>query len=342
MNEFTNLVISVILCISLSFNPYTIMASTSTSNIGTNNNTSAIATSKESNTVSTLKIVASFYPILEFVKKVGGDRVEVSTLIPMGVEPHDFEPTIQQIQNSERADMLVYNGAGFEGPWIKKINAKFVVDSSQGLNLTKNNSGEDSSRSSNNNGRVDEHSTKEVAAEPVDPHVWLDPILAKKQVENVRDGLIKIDPNNAGYYSENARKFIAELDSLDAAIRSELSDCEKREFISFHNAFNYLAHRYNLTQHSIHETITPAGEILPQRIQETLEIARNMGIDTIFSEDLLDPRLANVIAQEVPNGKVLILSPLEGIDQQEQKAGIGYVEKMNENIQNLKVGLKCK
>jgi zinc transport system substrate-binding protein len=331
MNEFTNLVISAILCITLVFNPSTIMASTSTSIIGTNNNISTIATSKESYTVSKLKIVASFYPILEFVKKVGGDRVEVSTLIPMGVEPHDFEPTIQQIQNAEGADMLVYNGAGFEEPWIKKINAKFVVDSSQGLNLTKNNSGEDSSSKDDR-----------VAAEPVDPHVWLDPILAKKQVEKVRDGLMKIDPNNAGYYSENARKFMAELDSLDAAIRSELSDCEKKDFISFHNAFNYLAHRYNLTQHSIHETITPAGEILPQRIQETIEIARNMGIDTIYSEDLLDPRLANVIAQEVPNGKVLILSPLEGIDQQEQKAGIGYVEKMNENIQNLKVGLKCK
>ena len=339
MNKFSNFVICAILCISLGFNPSTIMASTSTSIIGTNSNTSTIAMSKESNIVSKLKVVASFYPIFEFVKKVGGDRVEVSTLIPVGVEPHDFEPTIQQIQNAQRADMLVYNGAGFEGSWIKKINAKFVVDSSQGLNLTKNNSGK---VSNSNEGRVDEHDTDEAAAETVNPHVWLDPILAKKQVENIRDGLIKIDPNNAAYYSENARKFVAELDSLDASIRSELSDCEKREFISFHNAFNYFAHRYNLTQHSIHETISPAGEILPQRIQETIEIARNIGIDTIYSEDLLDPRLANVIAQEVPNGKVLILSPLEGIDQQEQKAGIGYVEKMKENIQNLKVGLKCK
>lgn len=339
MNKFSNLIICAILCISLGFNPSTIMASTSTSIIGTNSNTSAIAMSKESNTVSKLKVVASFYPIFEFIKKVGGDRVEVSTLIPVGVEPHDFEPTIQQIQNAQRANMLVYNGAGFEGSWIKKINAKFVVDSSQGLDLTKNNRGK---VSNSNDGRVDEHDTNEVAAEPVNPHVWLDPILAKKQVENIRDGLIKIDPNNAAYYSENARQFVAELDSLDASIRSELSDCEKREFISFHNAFNYFAHRYNLIQHSIHETISPAGEILPQRIQQTIEIARNIGIDTIYSEDLLDPRLANVIAQEVPNGKVLILSPLEGIDQQEQKAGIGYVEKMKENIQNLKVGLKCK
>src|ERR687895_2627121 len=86
-----------------------------------------------SNTTDKVRVVASFYPILEFVKKVGGDRVEVTSLIPVGIEPHDFDPTIQQIQNAESADMLVYNGGGLEGPWIKKINAKFAVDSSQGL-----------------------------------------------------------------------------------------------------------------------------------------------------------------------------------------------------------------
>ena len=81
---------------------------------------------------------------------------------------------------------------------------------------------------------------------------------------------------------------MSELDSLDAAIRSELSGCEKKEFISFHNAFSYLAHRYNLTQLSIHETVSPAGEILPQQIQKLIEISRSKGIDTIYSEDLLD------------------------------------------------------
>jgi zinc transport system substrate-binding protein len=336
MNKFSNLELSIILCITLVFNPSTVLASNSIYTTGTNDTPSEVATLKESNTATKVKVVASFYPILEFVKNIGGERVEVSSLIPIGVEPHDFEPTIQNIQNAERADMLVFNGAGFEGPWIKKINAKFVVDSSQGLNLIRS-SGEGSS---SNDQRADEPDNKENA--PFNSHVWLDPILAKLQVEKIRDGLIKIDQNNAAYYSKNARKFMSELDSLDAAIRSELSDCEKKEFISFHDAFNYLAHRYNLTQHAIHETISPAGEILPQKIQEVIELARNMEIDTIYSEELLDPRLANVIAQEVPNGKVLILSPLEGIDQQEQKAGIGYVDKMNENIQNLKLGLKCK
>src|ERR671921_2734473 len=272
MNKFSNLVICAILCISLGINPSTIMASTSTSIIGTNSNTSTIAMSKESNTVSKLKVVASFYPIFEFVKKVGGDRVEVSTLIPVGVEPHDFEPTIQQIQNAQTVDMLVYNGAGFEGSWIKKINAKFVVDSSQGLNLTKNNSGK---VSNSNDGRVDEHDTSEVAAEPVNPHIWLDPILATHQVENIRDGLIKIDPNNAAYYDQNTDKFIGQLKSLDASIRGNLSgsNCAKRDFIAFHNAFSYFAKEYGLNQHSI-KGLTPEGEIFPQRLVEVVQLAK--------------------------------------------------------------------
>src|SRR5918999_1772228 len=126
-----------------------------------------------------VKVVASFYPILEFVKKVGGDRVEVSSLIPQGLEPHDFDPTVQQVQNAESADMLVYNGGGLEGPWIKKINAKFAVDSSQGsqgLVLPRINGAE-------------------LTAD--DPHIWLDPILAKEQVKKICEGLIKVDPRNS-------------------------------------------------------------------------------------------------------------------------------------------------
>src|ERR687892_699608 len=130
MNKFSNLVICAILCISLGFNPSTIMASASTSIIGINSNSSAIAMSKESNIVSKLKVVASFYPIFEFVKKVGGDRVEVSTLIPVGVEPHDFEPTIQQIQNAQSADIVFFNGLGFEGSWLNRINNDNIVDAS--------------------------------------------------------------------------------------------------------------------------------------------------------------------------------------------------------------------
>ena len=267
-----------------------------------------------------VRVVASFYPIFDFVKKVGGDRVEVSSLIPVGIEPHDYEPTIQQVQNAQTADMLVINGGGFEEEWVKDIDAEFLLDASVGLNLT-GHAGEKSNGS-------------------MDPHIWLDPTLAKQQVEKIRDGLIKVDPANTAYYNENANRFISELDSLDRTIKSELSNCEKKDFIAFHNAFSYFASRYGLTQHSI-QGVSPEAEVLPQRLQQTINLARDMGLDTVYSEELADPRFASVIAQEIPNGKVLVLSPIEGIDKEEQNAGVDYLDKMKENIENLKVGLKC-
>jgi zinc transport system substrate-binding protein len=272
-----------------------------------------------SNTADKARVVASFYPMLEFVKRVGGERVEVSSLIPVGIEPHDYEPTIQQVQDAQTADMLVINGAGFEEKWIKNIKARSALDTSVGLNLT---------------------SSTQVSSKSVDPHIWLDPILAKQQVENIRDGLIKVDPANSAYYKENANRFISDLDSLDKTIKSELSSCEKKDFIAFHNAFSYFSKRYGLTQHSI-QGVSPEADVLPQRLQQIVSLARDMGLDTIYTEELADPRFASVIAQEIPNGKVLVLSPIEGIDKEEQNAGVDYLDKMKENIESFKVGLKC-
>ncbi|HEX5891330.1 MAG TPA: zinc ABC transporter substrate-binding protein [Nitrososphaeraceae archaeon] len=283
------------------------------------------------NKASKVKVVASFYPIYDFVQKIGGDRVEVSSIIPPGVEPHDWEPTIQQRLEAESSDMIVYNGAGFE-KWIEEIDAKFRVDTSEGLELLEGSS-EGGDHQTSASGHTDLN-------ENADPHIWLDPILAKYQIEKIRDGLIKIDPANTNYYNGNAKKFIAELDSLDAFIRSELSNCDKIDFIAFHNAFTYFSNRYGLNQHSVYG-VSPEGDILPQRLQEIIKLSRELNIDTIYAEDLIDPRLVNVIATEIPNGKVLILSPIEGIDKEEQKAGKGYIDKMRQNIENLKVGLRC-
>lgn len=283
------------------------------------------------NKASKVKVVASFYPIYDFVQKIGGDRVEVSSIIPPGVEPHDWEPTIQQRLEAESSDMIVYNGAGFE-KWIEEIDAKFRVDTSEGLELLEGSS-EGGDHQTSARGHTDLN-------ENADPHIWLDPILAKYQIEKIRDGLIKIDPANTNYYNGNAKKFIAELDSLDAFIRSELSNCDKIDFIAFHNAFTYFSNRYGLNQHSVYG-VSPEGDILPQRLQEIIKLSRELNIDTIYAEDLIDPRLVNVIATEIPNGKVLILSPIEGIDEEEQKVGKGYIDKMRQNIENLKVGLRC-
>lgn len=266
-----------------------------------------------------LKIVSSFYPLLEFTKQIGGNRVEVSSLVPIGIEPHDFDPTIRQIQNAETADILIYNGAGLE-KWIEKINVKSKVDASQNLSLL-NSNGEDKSGM-------------------YDPHVWLDPVLAKGQVESIRNALMNADPLNAKYYSENANKFIEKLDKLDDDMRGELLDCKKHDFISFHNSFSYFAKRYGLNQHSIYG-LSPEGEILPQKLQQIIQLAKDKALSTIYSESLIDPRFANVVAEEIPNGKVMVLSPIEGINQKEQNQGIGYLDRMYENIKSLRIGLEC-
>jgi zinc transport system substrate-binding protein len=315
MQRFSGVLIALALVVILASNTgaaFSISGSSNTTNAtsGTNN-------------ISRIRVVASFFPIYEFVKKVGGDKVDTSVLIPMGAEPHDFDPTIQQIQNAQSASAVVYNGAGMEATWINKVNPEFAIDSSKGLNLL---------------------STKdsEIHAS-TDPHIWLDPILAIHQVENIRDGLIKLDPKNAIYYKNNAQSFIGQLKSLDTAIRGNLSssNCAKRDFIAFHNAFSYFAKEYGLKQHSI-QGLTPEGEILPQHLAEVVQLANKIGINVIYSEDLIDPRSAQAIADEIPNGKVMVLSPIEGIKSQEQQQGIAYIQKMYQDLSALKEGLQCK
>lgn len=264
---------------------------------------------------SKINVVASFFPIYEFAKQVGGDRVNIMTLIPAGVEPHDYEPTIQQLQEAENADVVFFNGLGFEDSWIGRINNDNLVDTTSLLNLSQ-------------------------GSKTRNPHVWLDPVLAKAQVQQVENALIEIDPNNKLYYQNNAMNFTAELDALDSEIKNVLQTCNKKDFVAFHDAFGYFANRYGLIQHSV-QGISPEGEVLPQRIEQTIRMADDLGLNVIYAEELVDPRFAEVIAQEIPNGKVLVLSPLEGIEKEEMDTGIGYLDKMEQNISNLKVGLEC-
>jgi len=264
-----------------------------------------------------LIVLSSIFPIDQFVKRIGGDRITSSLIIPPGIEPHDFDPTIGQVQTISSADVLIYNGLGIEN-WLAKIDPPHKIDASNGINASYSDS-------------------RNIT---FDPHVWLDPVLAKKQVENIRDGLISIDPGNKDTYNSNTRSFLAEIDRLDKSIKDQLESCKKKDFISFHNSFSYFAKRYGLTQHSISES-GPEAEVTPARLAGIINLAKNLGIDIIYSEELMDSRYAQVIAQEIPNGKVLVLSPVEGLTKNEQNAEIGYIDKMHENIKNLSMGLEC-
>ncbi|HSE99509.1 MAG TPA: zinc ABC transporter substrate-binding protein [Nitrososphaeraceae archaeon] len=278
---------------------------------------------------SKLNVIASFYPLYEFTKKIGGEKIELSTAIPFGIEPHDWEPTPQDISKLNTADIIIYNSKGFDS-WLNQFKQSKLIDVSAELELIKSNEPKGDFDKADNYNLI------------YDPHIWLDPILVKNISQTIGNNLIKIDPNNTNYYQQNTDSFIKELDLLDQQIRKSLINCELKDFISFHEAFHYFANRYGLTQHSVYESLSSEGEILPQQIIKIISLAKSLDIDTIYSEELKNQRLAQTFASEIPNGKVLLLSPIENINKEEQEKNIGYIDKMKKNIENLEKGLRCK
>ena len=276
-----------------------------------------------SNTSDSTKIqtISSFYPLYEFAQQVGQDKVDVKLLVPEGVEPHDWEPTIQDVHQIQKSDIVIINGLGFEN-WVESLDEMnyqgVVVDTSDGIILNEILDDDDNHES--------EH-----AHESGDPHVWLNPVLAKAQVQNIADAFSKSDSQNRNYYQKNAQSYMIKLDELDSKIRNDLSDC-KSDFIAFHDAFSYFANEYNLHQHTIIASSDPHGEPTAQTLENVINTARELNLKVIFTEDTVDPRISNVVANEI-GGKTLVLSPLE-------ISGEGnYISRMIENLDNLKEAL---
>lgn len=265
-------------------------------------------------------VVASFYPLYEFSRHVGGDRATVVSLVPEGVEPHDWEPSPHDVIAVHKASLFVYNGSGFE-PWAERMlkdlagSSTAVLEASRNMPLV----------------RIDGTD---------DPHVWLDPMLARAQVEAIEGALARVDPRHASAYSDNARAFMARLDALDQAFAKGLADCESRDVVTSHAAFSYLARRYRLNQLPV-MGVAPESEPSPAALAAMARLARERRVRYIFFETLLSPRLAETLAREV-GAKVLVLNPLEGVTREEAAAGKGYVELMEANLANLRTGLGCK
>lgn len=272
--------------------------------------------------------LASFYPLYEFTKEVGGDKVDISLIVPSGVEPHDWEPTIQDLQKMQKSDLIVINGIGFES-WINDIESinsdAMIVDTSKGISII----GKEEER-----GDDHEEEGEEVHQDNTlgDPHIWLDPISAKQQVDTIANALVTLDPLNKNYYIENADSFKNKLDSLDNKIRTGLSSCNQ-DFIAFHNAFSYFVDRYGLHQHTILSSGGLQEEPTAKNLENTIKLAKELNINVIFTEEAIDARTSKVIADEI-GGKISILSPLEVVDFQK-----GYIERMEQNLQNLKEAL---
>jgi zinc transport system substrate-binding protein len=268
---------------------------------------------------SKLQVMSSFYPLREFSQNVGKEKVDVKLLVPVGVEPHDWEPTIKDVQQMQKSDLIIINGIGFES-WVDKLNEMnyqgMLVDTSDGI-IIKN---------------IDEEfSTQEHANKSGDPHIWLNPVFAKIQVQTIANAFSNSDPENKQYFQENAANYINKLDLLDLKIRNELSGCN-HDFIAFHHAFSYFADEYDLTQHTIIPSYASHAEPTAKTLENVINKAKQLNLKVIFTEETADPKTSQVIANEI-GGKILVLSPLE-IGNNET-----YISRMTENLNSLKEAL---
>ncbi|MGE6575705.1 metal ABC transporter substrate-binding protein [Paenibacillus xylanexedens] len=327
-----------------------------------------------------LNVLVSFYPMYEFTKNVAGDLADVHTLVPAGMEPHDWEPTPQDIASIEKADVLVYNGAGMES-WIDQVigslsNASLIqVEASKGINLLEggeyDHHHEDSEATEHdhdhdhaNEATTEEHDhdhdhSDEATAEEqhdhdaeveleaeaghdhdhrgLDPHVWLSPALAVKEVRNIEAGLAQAAPEHAEQFKQNADAYVAQLESLDQDFKAAVTDSKRKDFITQHAAFGYLAKEYGLQQVPI-AGLSPEQEPSAAQMASVIDFAKEHQVKTIFFETLVSSKVSETIASEV-GAKTAVLNPIEGLTEEEIAAGMDYICVMRKNLEALKLAL---
>ncbi|WP_044641455.1 metal ABC transporter substrate-binding protein [Risungbinella massiliensis] len=285
-----------------------------------------------------VSIYTSTYALEDFAKKIGGTHVEVTNLVPVGVEPHDFEPSAKEIAQLNESDIFLYNGAGLE-TWVDKTlssldkNKTKVINTTDQLSLLKVAEEEE-------HGHGHEHEHEEEAKKEddhdhgeFDPHVWLDPTLANQQAMKIRDALIQQDPAHKADYEKNFATLEANFNQLDQEFQEMVKKAPKKEFVTSHAAFQYLAKRYGLEQVAI-SGISPQDEPSPAELKEIVEMAREHGVKYIMFETLVSSKIADVVRNEV-KAEALTLNPVEGLTKEEQAQGADYFSVMRKNKENL-------
>ena len=258
-------------------------------------------------------VVVSFYPYQFLTSRILGEKGSVYNLTPAGSEPHDYDLTTKDRVRIEKSEILILNGLGLE-PWSKNISE--VLPAERVL----------------------------VAGEKVafgdDPHVWLDPSLMIALTNLITEQIVKIDPAGADTYRQNAAILIADLYSLDQSFRTGLANCEKKEIITGHEAFSYLARRYGFEQNSI-AGISPEAEPSANDLASLVKLTKEKNINVIFFETMSGPKFAETIAREI-QGKTMVLNPLEGLSEAELALGKDYISEMKQNLENLKIAMVCR
>jgi zinc transport system substrate-binding protein len=255
-----------------------------------------------------ISVAAAFYPLAYAAEQIGGDRVSVRNLTPPGAEPHDVELSARDVERIRAADVVLYLDSGFQPNFERAVDGAKgkKVDLLRGLTLISGDEG-------------------------VDPHVWLDPLRYAQQARHIGDALDR---------PAQANRFAARLGKLDADFERGLAHCSRKEIVTSHAAFGYLADRYGLEQIAL-TGITPEAEPTARDLDRIVREVERSGATTVFFETLVSPRLAETVARETGT-KTAVLNPLEGLSQEELDKGEDYFSVMRENLTTLRQALGCR
>lgn len=268
-----------------------------------------------------IRVSVTFNAMREFVQAVGKDKVEISTIIPDGIEPHEFEPKVQDLADLTVAQIFVYNGLGMEA-WaddaVKAAQNKnlIIVEASKGIDPIKN----------TDQAEINEHGQ-------YDPHGWISLKNAIIEAGNIKDALVKADPQNKDYYESNYKDFTGKLEALFQEYNYKFQKVSKKNFVTGHAAFGYLCRDFGLVQNSV-EDVFAEGEPSARQLSELADYCRKNGVTTIFAEEMASPEVSQTLAQEV-GAEVKIIYTIES----DEKGGT-YLDRMESNLNEIYDSLK--
>jgi zinc/manganese transport system substrate-binding protein len=276
-----------------------------------------------------LKITTSILPITAHTMSLCGDLAEVRQLIPPTVGLHDFNPRPSDLKRLQEADLIIINGIGLEPwieNWVKASDRKNkIVDASVGIKPIDDNEMALEGCSHEHEEEGDHHHHH-----GPNPHVWLDPVLAKQQVQNILKALIQADPANQKQYESNAKNYLKRLEDLHKKFQETLASLRKKSLLTFHNSFPYFAKRYGINYLGYVEQL-PDQSPSPKRVARIVKIIQEHKADVIFTEVGYSPKLIQTLARE-SGARIASLDTLEV----GTPASDAYIEAMQRNLQVLK------
>jgi len=284
-----------------------------------------------------LNVMATIFPVYDFARNIGGDKINVKMLLPPGTDAHHYELRPDDIAKVTKADIFLFTNFELEQWAFKIIKA---ADKNTNMLAIETGSGTVLMPLNKENTAKERNENHEENISRFDPHIWLDMDNAQKMVDNIADAFIKKDSRNSDYYKKNAGDYKLKLAALDQRYRAELSGCKTKTILhAGHSAFAYLAKRYNLQYIAVYNVFADA-EPSPQQVFTLIEQIKNEKVPFIYYEDMINPRLAQTIARETGAG-LLKLNNGHDIRKKDLDQGVSFISIMENNLTNLKKGMKC-